>query len=287
MANDVTQSAVSQIVSQIEKRLGVQLIDRSVRPLRMTEQGRAFTDGCQDLVTRYQALEASVRGVPSDAGLGVQVAAIYSIGLRDMNAYMDHFSQEQPNLQVRMEYLHPDKVYEHVLEGSADLGLVSFPKRTRDLTALPWRSEEMVFVCPPGHPLATLPGLIPSRLNGVNFIGFDRGLVIRREVDRFLREHDVDVNIVLEFDNIETIKRAVTEEAGVALLPSPTLRPEVDSGALVAIPLVGCRFERPLGIIHRKHALNPAAARFAKVLQELDTNGEAPAPRRRVTAAIR
>ncbi|MCE9615304.1 MAG: LysR family transcriptional regulator [Lentisphaerae bacterium] len=284
-ANQVTQSAVSQIVSQIERRLGVQLIDRSVRPLRLTDHGRHFAEGCQEIVSRYRTLEESIRGVSPDVPETVQVAAIYSVGLRDMNQYIEQFSRAQPNALVRIDYLHPDKVHERVLNGTADLGLVSFPRRTRELEALPWRQEEMVLVCAPSHPLSALPGVPPGRLNGVTFIAFDKGLVIRREVDRFLREHDVDVNVAMEFDNIETIKKAVTEEAGVALLPYPTLRPEVETGALVALPLAGGRFMRPLGIIHRKHSLSAAAGRFVKVLQELDLNGDAPTRKRRATAA--
>ncbi len=283
-ANQITQSAVSQIVSQIEKRLGVQLIDRSVRPLRFTDQGRIFADGCQDIVGRYHALEEVIRGAPADMPVTVQVAAIYSVGLRDMHEYVSAFSRVQPHAQVHIDYLHPDKVYERVLDGTADLGIVSFPKRTRELEALPWRQEEIVLVCKPTHPLAALPSVPPSRLRACNFIAFDRGLVFRREVDRFLREHEVEVNVVLEFDNIETIKRAITEEAGVALLPFPTLRPELDSGTLVAIPLAGARFMRPLGIIHRRSNLGVAAGRFTKVLQELHLNGDSPARKRRAVA---
>lgn len=270
----VTQSAVSQVVSQLEKRLGVQLVDRSVRPLRMTEAGRLFASGCQDLVGRFQELEEAVRG-GCQVMQFVQVAAIYSVGLRDMNQYIEQFAHAQPRTQVRIEYLHPDKVYERVLEGTADLGLVSFPRRTRELTAQPWRDEDMVLVCAPRHPLASLARLTPARLNGIDYVGFDRGLTIRREVDRFLREHDVTVNVVLEFDNIETIKRAVADVSGVALLPLPTLRPELENRSLVAIPLSGAGLVRPLGIIHRRHGLSPAAARFSQILRQLDPTGEA------------
>lgn len=283
-ANEITQSAVSQIVSQIEKHLGVQLIDRSVRPLRCTDQGRIFAEACQNIVARYRDLEESIRGTPADLPVTVQVAAIYSVGLRDMHAYVSAFSLAHPSAQVHIDYLHPDKVYERVLDGTADLGIVSFPKRTRELEALPWRLEEIMFVCPPTHTLASMPSVPPVRLRGCNYIAFDRGLVIRRAVDHFLRDQDVDVNVVLEFDNIETIKRAITEDAGVALLPFPTLLPEITAGTLVAIPLAGCRFNRPLGIIHRRQNLGVAAGRFAKILQELPFNGDAPARKRRPLA---
>jgi DNA-binding transcriptional LysR family regulator len=275
-ANGMTQSAVSQMVSQLEKRLATQLVDRSVRPLRMTDEGRRFADGCQDLVARYQDLEASVRGGNPDVPVTVQVAAIYSVSLRGMNRYVERFAASDPHAHVRIDYLHPDKVYERVNDGTADIGLVSFPRRTRELQALPWRSEDMVLACAPTHPLASLPRVSPSRLDGMDFIAFDRGLVIRREIDRFLREQDVTVHVVLEFDNIETIKRAVVEVAGISLLPLPTLRPEVDNGTLVAIPMREARLVRPMGIIHRRHGLGAAAARFVQVLQELEPNGDAP-----------
>ncbi len=273
VANGISQSAVSQLVSLLEKRLGVKLVDRSVRPLRLTEAGRLFTTGCQDIVRRYQELENAVRGDGATPE-HVQVAAIYSVGLRDMHQYVERFARESPGGQVRIDYLHPNRVYERVLEGSADLGLVSFPRKTRELSARPWRQEEMVVVCAPVHPLAEQTLVAPERLNGMPFVAFDRGLTIRREIDRFLREHDTEVEVVLEFDNIETIKRAVAETGAVALLPRPTLRPETDHGALKAIPLEGCRLVRPLGMIHRRQGVSAATERFMRILNAVEYNGE-------------
>ena len=172
----------------------------------------------------------------------MQVAAIYSVGLGDMGQFVERFQAQQPGSQVHVEYLHPDRVYEKVLDGTADFGLVSFPRKTRDLNALPWRDEEMVLACAPDHPLALYKTVEPPQLDGVKFVGFDRELTIRREVDRFLREQGVTVEVVMEFDNIENIKKAVEISAGVALLPEPTLRREVQAGTLAARPLLG----RPL-----------------------------------------
>jgi DNA-binding transcriptional LysR family regulator len=156
-------------------------------------------------------------------------------------------------VRVHLEYLHPDRVYEKVREGTVDLGLVSFPRKLPKLTAIPWREEEMVVACSPVHFLASNLAINPAQLQGVKYIHFDKDLTIRREVDRFLREHGIAIDIVLEFDNIENIKKAVELGAGVALLPEPTLRREVEELSLVARPLYGCRLVRPLGIIHRRH----------------------------------
>jgi DNA-binding transcriptional LysR family regulator len=263
----LTQSAVSQIVHQLEKRLGVQLINRSTRPLQLTALGQAYYQGCKELVERYLELEASIKRGGPELTATVQVAAIYSVGLGDMGQYVQRFADEQPFARVQVEYLHSNRVVEKVHEGSADLGLVSFPRRSRDLVVLPWREEEMVLACRPSHSLARLPAVRPPQLAGEKYIAFDKELGIRRQVDRFLRQHGAAVEVALEFDNIENIKKGIEIAGGVALLPRPTLKQEVEAGLLVARPLAGCRFVRPLAIIcRRQNRPSPAAQRFIDLL---------------------
>jgi DNA-binding transcriptional LysR family regulator len=263
----LTQSAASQIVHQLEKRLGVQLIDRSTRPLQLTELGQVFYQGCKTLVEQYLDLEASVQRALTQLRTTVQVAAIYSIGLDDMGQYVERFTARQPYVKVQVEYLHSNRVMERVQEGSVDFGLVSFPRKSRKLVALPWREEEMVLVCRPSHALARLNAVRPALLAGEKYVGFDKDLGIRRQVDRFLREQGVTVEVALEFDNIENIKKGIEIAGGVALLPEPTVRQEVAAGLLVARPLADCRFVRPLGIIYsRQHRPSPAAQRFIDLL---------------------
>jgi DNA-binding transcriptional LysR family regulator len=262
----ITQSAVSHIVSQLEERMGVRLIDRSTRPLKLTAPGKTYCDGCKELLEQYLRLEASIRGGGEVAG-AVRVAAIYSVGLGDMGQFVERFRTRNPEARVHVEYLHPDQVYERVREGAADLGLVSFPKRSSKLAAMPWREEEMVLVCSPRHPLARNLAVRPAQLAAEKYVHFTRELTIRREVDRFLKEHGASVEVVLEFDTIENIKQAVGIGAGVALLPEPTVRPEVASRSLVARPLFGPRLVRPLGILHRRQpGPSPTAQSFLHLL---------------------
>jgi DNA-binding transcriptional LysR family regulator len=264
--NEVTQSAVSQIVSQLEKRFSLQFVDRSTRPLRLTEEGERFHRGCEEIVKRYEALLETFQQEP-DAHTVVRVAAIYSVDLRDMHRYIEQFQALLPGGEVQIDYLSPDKVHERVMDDTVDLGLMSFARTSRELVVLPWRNEPFVLACAPSHPLAMFDTIPPSDISGNEFIAFDKGLVIRREVDRFLREHDVDFKITHEFDNIENIKKAVEAGAGVALLPEPALRPELASGAIRAIALNGCNFVRPMCIVHRKHRLNRATTLLIEILE--------------------
>lgn len=269
----ITQSAVSQIVSQLEKRMNVQLIDRSTRPLQLTALGRTYYDGCKVLVEQYDELESRIRNARIEITGTVMVAAIYSVGLGDMGQYVQRFQAGLPKVQVRIDYLHPNNVYERVMDGTADLGLVSYPKKTAHLASVSWRDEEMVLACSPKHPLATRLALTMKELDGQAYVHFDRDLIVRRRVDRFLRAQEISVDVVAEFDSIENIKQAVSIGAGVALLPAPTIRREVKARTLVGIPLFGCEFTRPLAIIHRRgNKLSAAAKRFMELLLEPDSH---------------
>lgn len=273
--NGITQSAASQVVQQLEERLGIKLIDRSVRPWVLTVEGEIYHQGVRQFVRNYLTLEDEVRNLHQAVAGTVRVASIYSIGLSHLHQYVDDFKARYPQANVRVRYQHPDEVYELVQRDEMDVGLVSYPKSSRIIEAVIWREEPMVFVCAAEHPLSSKENLAPELLGGLDWIGFDRRLRIRREIDRFLSNHNVEITLVNEFDNLETIKRAIEINVGVALLPLPTVVHEVQHGSLVAIPLVESPEEvslsRPLGIIYRRgRSQAPTALRFIKELQQVD-----------------
>lgn len=267
--NQVSQSAASQAVLQIEKRLGVPLIDRSKRPLGLTDAGQLYYEGCRELVDRYLALEAGIQSRHSEAIGRVSVASIYSVVLYDMNKYVERFSEKHPQYRVRFQYLHPDDVYESVLNDQADLGLVSFPRSRRELEIILWRNEPMVLVCSPAHRFAQQKQVTVDQLNGADFVAFETSLAIRRYVDRFFHQHKVRANIVMAFDNIEFIKRAIETSGAVSILPEPTVRREVNDGSLKVVSMPNLDLARPLCIIHRRRReMTPAVSGFIKVLRE-------------------
>jgi DNA-binding transcriptional LysR family regulator len=269
--NSISQSGASQVVHQLEERLGVKLIDRSKRPLRLTAEGEVYYEGCRKLVQRYFALEEEVRTLHSEVSGRVHVASIYSVGLHHMDIYLKHFLTRYPKANVRLEYLHPHRVYEAITTDQADLGLVSYPKSTRHVEATPWFEEPMVLVCAPGHRLAGERRVPIESLEGVKMVGFDRDLTIRREIDRVLNQHHVDVDMVMEFDNIETIKRAVEIDAGVALLPAPAVASRADQGTLSVVLIDNDELVRPLGLIQRRgKELGVTARRFVELLLQSD-----------------
>jgi DNA-binding transcriptional LysR family regulator len=286
--NRISQSSASQAVHQLEVRLGVKLIDRSKRPLVLTPQGKVYHEGCKELVERYLELEHRVKALGSEPAVAgtVGVAAIYSVGLHHMSQYVKTFEERYPGANVRLEYLHPRRVVERVTSGEAELGLLSFPRKWPELSIITWREESMVLTVHPSHRFAHRETISVAELGSEPFIAFDHDLSIRRAIDRYLRRHDVQVDVVLEFDNIENIKRAVEIPAGISILPEPSLAQEVKAGTLAAIRIEGPdpndRLTRPLAIIHRRHDhLDPAAAKFLELLTGEDVPNNHPGPLQR------
>ena len=236
--NDVSQSAATQSVHRLEEYFGVPLVDRSKRPFVLTPEGQACYEGFREVLELYESVEARVRSLRMEIGGLVRVAAIYSVGLHDMSRCMQDFMRQYPNAKVRLEYLRPNKVYDAVLNAEVDLGIVSYPAASNELNVIPLRTESMVVVCPPRHPLTRYDAVKAEQLEGMDFVGFDRDLSIRKEIDRHLRQRSVSIRVVMEFDNIETMKQAVQIGAGVSILPEPTIRAEVQSGSLAAVPLI-------------------------------------------------
>jgi DNA-binding transcriptional LysR family regulator len=271
-AHQVTQSAASQAIQQLEEELGVTLIDRGKRPFAITPGGQKYYDGVRAMLSEYSRIEAEIKQITAGVAGTVRVAAIYSVGLYDFGRHMRRFMTEYPLTTVRLEYLRPNKIHDAVVDEQADIGIMSYPHADRIVTVLPWRSEKMVFVCHPTHRLAASPLIRAPDLEGENFVGFDADLPIRKAIDRSLKQQHTRVSIVMEFDNIETIKQAIEVGAGVAILPEPTVRREAESKRLVSIPLAMPELVRPVGIIHRRNRpLSAAVRRFIALLKEAES----------------
>ena len=266
--NGISQSGASQVVHQLEDYLGVKLFDRSKRPLVLTAAGEMYYDGCRKLVQRFFALEDEVRMLHKEVAGRARIASIYSVGFSHINRYVEEFLISHPKANINVEYRHPQRVYEMVENDQVDLGLVSYAKSSRSIEVVPWREEVMVLVCAPDHSFATAECIKLEQLNGCDMVAFEPDLRIRREIDKALAACRSEVQITMEFDNIETIKRAVEINAGVSLLPELTVRSEITNGTLVTIPLADPGLVRPLGIIHRRgRTLGTTARRLIQLLQ--------------------
>jgi DNA-binding transcriptional LysR family regulator len=270
--NGVTQSAASQRIGQLERKLGVTLIDRSVRPLALTQAGDIFLHEVRDLVERYDQLERRVSRLRPDLEGPVVVDAIYSAGIDLLNTLQESFEALHPGVSVSIHYKQPEEVYQGVRQELCDLGIVSFPQTWRDVVVIPLRDEPMAVVCAPAHALAGRRKARARDLDGLEMAAFEPELPVGRRIRKYLRDHDATPEVVSEFDNIDTIKTAVAVTDQFAILPKRTVMREVQAGTLAAIDLEPA-LARPIGIIHRRRkgaaglgAFGPAVQAFVDYL---------------------
>ena len=273
--NDVLQSSASQAVQNIEEALGVTLIDRSCRPWELTDEGKSFYDGCREVLEKYEEVVAQTKRARAAGNSVIRIAAIYSVNMHDMTQKVQEFCRSHSGAKVEVEYAHPNRVLERVLNDEVELGIISYPDERQGLTVIPWHEQEMVLACTPQSRFAKFKSIEVKQLRNEIFVGFDTDLVIAKKMERFLKDCGVEPNVAVRFDNIESAKRAVEAGSGVAILPLATLEHELQLGTLRAVALVNCKFTRPLGIIHRRgRKLYPNTEAFIEVLK----NGASPKP---------
>lgn len=265
----ITPSAASQHINELERLLGATLLDRSTRPLSLTAEGRLYSEMCRDVLRRHEDFQSALGQLRSQVEGSVRVAAIYSVGLSEMSRLEEEFRRRVPQVRLEVNYLRPEKVYEAVESDRADLGLVSYPEPTREISVLPWRQEEMALAAAPQHPLTAHSEIRPEDLQGVDFIAFDDDLPIARDINRYFRANGVEVNTTMHFDNLQMIKEAVMLGSGVSIVPLRVLKTELRQGRIAAAPLAPPGLVRPLGVIRRKkRKLGRAAEAFLSLLQE-------------------
>ncbi|HEX8070764.1 MAG TPA: LysR family transcriptional regulator [Pyrinomonadaceae bacterium] len=269
--NYVTQSAVSQQVRGLETKFKRQLLERvrGRREVRLTDAGEAFYQESRNTVAAYLRLEERMRSLTGTVSGTVHVATVYSIGLHELPPAIRRFMARYPEAKIDLEYSRTTSVVRDVLAGTVELGVVAYPKKKSGLKIVPLRGDRLVLVCPPQHPLARQKKVTARDLAGLDFVLFERDIPTRRATDRILRAHNVAVRKVAEFDNIETIKRAVEVGFGVAIVPRPAVLDEQRSGQLAVVALAEPEWTRAVGVIHRTdRALGAAARKFIEVLTE-------------------
>jgi DNA-binding transcriptional LysR family regulator len=170
---------------------------------------------------------------------------------------------------VHVEYRRANQVYEDVIGNVVDLGLVAYPQRDQKLEVYPLRKDPLVLIVHPQHPFAKGKSVRIKSLSGQKFIGFEPDIPTRKAIDRLLKENNVQVDHVMEFDNIETVKRAVEIDAGVAIVPQGTVIQEVSKQTLAQLNLEDGDFFRPLAAIYKKNkVLSPAMKQFLTILKD-------------------
>ncbi len=264
----ISQSAVSQQLAQLEMAHKTQLINRKKRPFELTVAGQAFYRACKDILERYDQLLNELSAL-SKSSYKINLASIFSIGMHTLQPYVKKFMSIYPDVNLSIEYLDAKEIYVRLLKGSIDIGVVAVPKRDRSINVYNFENERLVMVCSPDHPFSLSRDIDIHHLQGERFIAFTENVPSRQHIDDILKRFGISVHIAMEFDNIETIKRAIEINSGIGILPQTCVMTEVNSETLKALAFQNENFYRPTGIIVRKdRQLNKASQYLIELLRK-------------------
>jgi DNA-binding transcriptional LysR family regulator len=267
--NGVTQSAVSQQISSLERHFKSILIERSKKKFRLTREGQMLYDYSKRILNQYEELHSRLQELKDIVSGTIRVSTIYSIGLHDLPPYLKKFLKAYPTVNVHVEYRRVNQVYEDVLGNVVDVGLVAYPPKDNRIDVVPLRKDQLVLICHPQHPLARQKAVKLAQIHGLKFIAFEPDIPTRKAIDKVLRESGVEVQTVMEFDNIETVKRAVEIDAGISIVPLATVVQEVSKHTLAQLAILDeVELYRPLAAIFKRgKVLSPALKQFIAILK--------------------
>ena len=270
----LSQSAISQQLAQLEVAHKCQLINRKKRPIELTKPGKLLYETVKEMLERYEQFKSELNDMKSNSSFRLNIAAVFSIGMHSLPDYVKRFMVNFPNVNVHIEFLSADKIYASVVSGDLDIGIVAIPKRDKRLEVYEFEDEPLVLVCSPKHPFSRETSVDVNRIQFERFIGFESDVPTRVWIDNIFARYNLVVRPTMEFDNIETIKRAVEINSGVSILPKPAITQEIAGGTIVAVPFLNEAFVRPTGIIVRKGKMLGQAGRYFIELLRKDASGD-------------
>jgi len=271
--NGITQSAVSQQLRAMEKHFSILIVDRSQKQFRLTREGQKLYESAKEMLYLYDKLNSELQEMKKVISGTIHISTVYSIGLHELPPYVKVFLAKFPEVNIRVEYRRANMVYEDILTNSIDLGLIAYPQKHKQLEVLPFHDDILVLVVSPEHPFAQRNSVDIQDVAGQKFIGFEPDIPTRKATDIIFKEANIEAEPVMEFDNVETVKRAVEINAGIAILPQTTVIREEAQDLLKVLKFKNQTYKRPLALIHRKgRVLTPAIKKLIDLLTSKDLN---------------
>jgi DNA-binding transcriptional LysR family regulator len=250
--NHLTQSAVSQQIAYLERYFGKKMIIRSKGKFALTPEGKIFLGGCKQIIKTYQHTMHQMQTENGEISQSVNIQSIYSIGFYHLPPLIKSFMKKYKKIYLHIEYNRSDRIYSDVINGLCDIGIVAYPWQHPLVDIKQGEKEKLTCVCALEYELSKRKKISLKDLNHRDFISFVREIPTRNAIDEILKDHNVKVNIVHEYDNVETLKSSLELGECISILPENTIQQELKNMELVSIPIKEGPFFRNTGIITRK-----------------------------------
>jgi DNA-binding transcriptional LysR family regulator len=264
-----TQPAVSQVIRKLEESVGESLFDRAARDGSLTSAGALLRDYALRLLALRREAASALEELKSLERGRLQLAANEYTCLYLLPA-IDAFRREFPQVGVAVQRMLASRIPEELNLRSFELGVISFRPDPAQFRTIAVYGDSLAFIVGPRHPLAAARRVSIADLGKEVFIAHNVASPLRRKVIEAFQRYRTPLNMGIELPSIEAIKLFVAMGNGVALVPHLTVARELESGALVRVPVDELEVRRVLRMVHRRQAtLSYAAKAFLHTLRTL------------------
>ncbi|MEJ2045419.1 MAG: LysR family transcriptional regulator [Reinekea sp.] len=246
----MSQSAASEALKTLERQFDMQLFDRVGKTLRLNEFGKSIRPQAQALLDQARDLEAAMMRHSGVGGL--KIGATLSIGNYLAINLLADFIDRHPHAKTTLHVANTTHIQRMIHNFELDVGLIEGEINDDELESILWREDELVVFCSPGHPLAKKGQLDNSDIETVPWIVREPGSGTRQAFDWAMHRHLSRLNIRLELQHTEAIKRAVEANLGIGCLSAVTLQEAFKRGSLVPLAIPGYSFERNFYLVLHK-----------------------------------
>ncbi len=263
----MSQSAASSALRELENQFDIRLFDRVGKRLQINELGRLIRPRAEALLARARELEQDLEG-HADAG-PLKVGATLTIGNYLAVGIMARFMALAPEARVSLEVANTVDITARVLNFELDVGLVEGELNHPDLEVTRWRTDQLVAFCAPDHPLAGKKALTERDMMDASWILRESGSGTRQTFDRAMHGLLPQLNVALELQHTEAIKRAVETGLGIGCLSRVVLAEAFRRGTLVPLHIPERDFTRHFYfVLHRQKYLSAGIQRWLELCRE-------------------
>ncbi|KAB7623157.1 LysR family transcriptional regulator [Alkalilimnicola sp. S0819] len=266
----ITQPAVSKGVRDLEFQLGITLLERGARQLRLTEAGEALHEHAKAIFALERAAQADLRARQGLERGNLTVGASMTIATYLLPPLVARFLARHPGVEVKIVSDNTAAIERRLLGYELDAAFVEGPTRHREILRAPWREDELVILAAGSHPLSQLAALEPERLARERWIIREAGSGTRTVTETLLRDAGIEVTRVLEVDSVAAAVESTAAGLGLTMVSRTAARQHLTTGRLRILKGLPV-FRRPLYRIGLRHKpLSPAAQRFIEMADEAD-----------------
>ncbi|HET7322594.1 MAG TPA: LysR substrate-binding domain-containing protein [Longimicrobiaceae bacterium] len=266
-ASHITQPAVSRAVRQLERKVGVSLLERSARRLRLTEPGEVLYEHARAIFALERAAEEELKARAGVERGRLSIGASTTVATYLLPELLASFARAHPGVDLRVASANTGEIVRRLLGYELEVALVEGPVHDERVEVTPWRSDELVVIAPAKYPLANRGALSPEDLSGETLLVREGGSGTREVGEQALRAAGVQPARTLEIAGTEAIKQAVAAGLGVALVSRAAIADQVALGRLATLPVSGLQTQRTFDLLRlRARRPGPAVLAFEALL---------------------